>query len=241
MPGFDHSASTAPCGHVTSEAEAVEPPGEQSGTFPGVSGEQTLSARIWGFDLCRDLPRVLSSNGVAALRGDPLRVRAFLIREFPTLTEEALGGEPSETVQDAKRWYLRTACDLIELQHAGETVGVFIGAPEDWSSYYVRIFALLPRYQRPALIRRFARECMFEPLRAARIERVIADTSPANIAMARCFAEQNFYFSGHQLSERWGPLVRYTHFLDPACEAAFLKRFAGTAPPDTRTRKEDRP
>jgi hypothetical protein len=241
MPGFDHSASTAPCGHVTSDVASSESPGVQGNTVARPSVGQTLSAKIWGFDLCKDLPRVLSSNGVEALRGDPARARAFLIREFPTLTEEALGAEPSETVQDAKRWYLRTACDVIELQHAGETVGVFIGAPEDWSSYYVRIFALLPRYQRPALIRRFARECMFEPLRAARIERVIADTSPANIAMARCFSEQNFYFSGHQLSERWGPLVRYTHFLDPACEAAFLKRFAGTAPPGTRPRKEDTP
>jgi hypothetical protein len=241
MPGLDHSASTAPCGHVTSDAAAAELSAEQSGTFSRFTAEQTLSAKIWGFDLCKDLPRVLSSHGVQAQRGDSQRVRAFLLREFPTLTEEALGAEPSEAVQDAKRWYLRTACDLIELQHDGETVGAFIGAPEDWSSYYVRIFALLPRYQRPALIRRFIRECVFEPLRAARIERVIADTSPANIAMTRCFSEQSFYFSGHQLSERWGPLVRYTHFLDPAREAAFLKRFAGTAPPGRRTRKEDTP
>jgi hypothetical protein len=237
MPGFDHSVSTATGGHVTSEV-ITSNTGEQSGAFPRLATAQTLSAKIWGFDLCKDLPRTLASNGIEAARGDATRIRGFLERHFPSLTEESLGSQPSETVLDAKRWYLRTACDLIELQHAGETVGVFVGAPEDWSSYYVRIFALLPRFQRPGLVRRFTRDCVFEPLRAARIERVVADTSPANIAMTRSFCEQNFYVTGHQLSERWGPLVRYTHFLDPSCEKAFLRRFAGTAPPPTNTRSK---
>jgi hypothetical protein len=159
-------------------------------------------------------------------------VRAFLGSHFPSLTEEGLGSAPSASMLDAKRSYLRTACDVIELRQDGETVGVMVGAPEDWSSYYVRIFAVMREFQRPVLVRRFARDCVFEPLIAHEIERVIADTSPGNIAMSRLFTELNFHVTGHQLSERWGPLVRYTKFLDPACEAAFLKRFIGTVPPD---------
>jgi hypothetical protein len=119
---------------------------------------------------------------------------------------------------------------------------VIVGAPEDWSSYYIRIFAVLPAFQRPALTRRFVRECLFEPLTACGVQRLVADTSPANLAMARGFSEMHFHVTGHQLSDRWGPLVRYTKFLDPACESVFLERFGGTAcPASTGMREEETP
>jgi hypothetical protein len=187
----------------------------------------SLSSTLWGLDFSRDLPRVLSHDGIEVTPGDLTRVRTFLAEEFPSFAEESLGAAPCETIVDAKRWYLRSACDVIELRHEGNTIGVFVGAPEDWSSYYVRTFAVVQLYQRPALIRRFVRECVFEPLALHHVERLVADTSPANLAMSRCFTELHFHVTGHQLSDRWGPLVRYTRFLDPACEAAFLKRFAG--------------
>jgi hypothetical protein len=202
----------------------------------------TLSTKLWGLELCRDLPRVLSSDGIEATRGDLTRVRSFLAEEFPSFGEETLGAQPSAAILDAKRWYLHAACDAIELRHHGNTIGVFVGAPEDWSSYYIRIFAVVQAYQRPALIRRFGRECVFGPLAEHHVERVIADTSPANLAMSRCFTELHFHVTGHQLSDRWGPLVRYTRFLDPACEAAFMRRFAGIAAGGaTRNGKEEPP
>jgi hypothetical protein len=206
----------------------------------GVSG--TLSNRLWGLDLYERLPIVLTHDEVVAQRGELSRVRAFLNAEFPTLTEEALSAPSSELVARAKRTYLETDCDSIELRHRGRTVGVLLGAPEDWSSYYIRIFAVTQSYQRPALIRRFGRECLFERLAAHEVQRVLADTSPVNIAMSRTLSELHFHVTGHQLSDRWGPLVRYTKFLDRACEDAFLKRFAGTAPPGSAgSRKEIEP
>jgi hypothetical protein len=226
MPGFKSISPIAP-----RKIGPLEEQTGQSGTFSSANPAQSLSARFWGFDLCKHLPLVLSSDGVEATRGEPGRVKTFLAQEFPSLTEEALGATPNATTVDAKRWYLRTACDLVEMRHRGRTVGVIVGAPEDWSSYYVRILAFLPGYQRPALTRRFARECLLDPLTVHHVERVVAETSPANIAMSRSLSELHFYVTGHQLSDRWGPLVRYTKFLDPACEAAFHRRFAGTAPP----------
>jgi hypothetical protein len=204
----------------------------------------TMSARLWGLDLNKGLPRLLSHDGVEATPGDVSRVRAFLAHEFPHFGEESLGATPSESILDAKRWYLSTACDVIELRHGTQTVGAIVGAPEDWSSYYIRIFAVIQAYQRPALTRRFVRECLFEPLANHHVERVVADTSPLNLAMARGFSELHFHVTGHQLSDRWGPMVRYTKFLDPACEAAFQRRFAGIAAggsANTRTRKEEPP
>jgi hypothetical protein len=236
MPGFNRAPLSA-----TAQASATAPTnGDVVATTP--SPITSLSEKLWGLELSRGLPHVLSHDGITAMPGDLSRVRSFLAEEFPWFGEESFGAPPNETIVDAKRWYLRSACDAIELRLEDRTIGVFVGAPEDWSSYYIRIFAVLQTYQRPALIRRFGRECVFEPLARHHVERVVADTSPANLAMSRCFTELHFHVTGHQLSDRWGPLVRYTKFLEPACEAAFLKRFAGIAAGGpTRTGKEEPP
>jgi RimJ/RimL family protein N-acetyltransferase len=212
---------------------------ELSGTFASPPPRSSLSAQFWGVDLLRALPRTMTSDGVQAVPGDIVRIREFLAQSFPRLTEEAHKGAANAVSMDAKRRYLQLGCDLIELIFEGRTVGVLVGAPEDWGSYYVRIFAMLPSFQRPALIRRFGRECLFAPLAECGVQRVVADTSPANLAMARCFSELHFHVTGHQLSDRWGPLVRYTKFLDPACERVFLDRFGGTASPASAGIREE--
>ena len=242
MPGFEGKVASITPRRISAAPDGTERGGtERSGTYRSLAPQrvssqppQTLSARFWGADLSRDLPRVLSRDGVQAVRGDLARVGEFLKQTFPTFTEEELGADLSPRMVEAKGHYLGTASDLIELQHEGRTVGVLVGAPEDWSSFYVRILAFLPEYQRPGLTRRFVRECLFEPLAARGVERIVADTWPTNIAMTRGFTEMHFHVTGHQLSERWGALVRYTKFLDPAREAAFERRFAGTV-----TRRKD--
>lgn len=214
----------------------VRDPRSASGIF---ERHGSLTRRFWKFDLCDHMPRKLTSDGVCAERGEPQRVRAFLKDEFPVLTEEAVAPIANADAALAKREYIETACDLVELRHEEKTVGVLVGAPEDWSSYYIRIFAVAQRYQRPTLIRRFGAECIFEPLRAHHVQRVVADTSPCNLAMSRTLSELRFYATGHQLTDRWGPLVRYTKFLDPACEDAFLRRFNGIAPPGSQGRRKE--
>ena len=225
MPGFDRKGASLAPGVSSVPSEPIE----QSGLFSTLP-PQTLSQRFWGLDLAERLPRVLSRDGVEAVRGELGRVRDFLVQAFPTFTEEDAGAQPDPRMAEAKRQYLLTASDLIELQHEGRTVGLIVGAPEDWSSYYVRIFAVLPEYQRRTLTRRFARECLFEPLAEYGVERVVAETWPTNIAMSHAFTELQFHVTGHQLSERWGALVRYTKFLDPARGEAFARRFAAMLP-----------
>jgi hypothetical protein len=205
---------------------------------PERSAPRSLTYRLWSFDLCEGLPYEVG-QGVVAQRADLNSVREFLSAEYPSLTEEALASAVQVGINSAKRRYLETACDLIELRHAGQTVGVMVGAPEDWGSYYIRIFAVKRSYQRPRLIRRFCRDYLFARLRAHDVQRVVADTSPANVATSRMLSELQFYVTGQQLSDRWGPLVRYTKFLDSACEEAFIKRFAGTAPPGSKGRRKE--
>jgi RimJ/RimL family protein N-acetyltransferase len=235
MPAFDH----APLRVIPSLGVGSDDAFDLRNAISSPVGT-TLSRKVWGLDFTHGLPCVLSSDGIEATPGELDRVLAFIAEQFPSLTEEvgAKRASPHESTAAAKQWYLSSASDLIELRHEGRTVGVLVGAPEDWGSYYVRVFAMSPAYQRPGLIRRFARQCLFGPLRAHHVERVVADTSPANLAMTRLFSELRFHVTGHQLSDRWGPLVRYTKFLDPACESAFCERFAGSMQRSPSERRE---
>lgn len=217
---FDHSFAVT---HATrGESTCRE-------TFQRPQLGETLSRQFWNADLSDRLPRPLASADMHATHGELPRIRSFLSEHFPRFTEEAQGSSPDAWIATVKSSYLRR-CDLIELRSGARTVGVFVGAPEDWSTYYVRIFAVVPDFQKRAAVRRFGRECVFEPLAACGVQRVTADTSPSNRAMARLFTELQFHVTGQQLCDRWGPLVRYTKFLDPKCEAAFLQRFGAAAP-----------
>jgi len=226
MSRFAKGPSVPPC---PAELELVE---ETTGVVSfSLPPRATLSQQLWGLDMCAELPRRLSSDGVLVVPGELARIGSFLRTHYGLFAEEAQGCAPTPFIQRSKRAYLGASSDLIELRHAGETVGVLIGAPEDWSSYYVRMFAMRAEYQRPGLVRRFVRECLFAPLARCGVERVVAETSPANIAMSHLFTELRFRVTGNLLSDRWGPLVRYTKFLAPACEAEFLRKFGGGAPP----------
>ena len=174
-----------------------------------------------------------------AVAGDFARIGRFLTEQFTVFSEEAHGTAPDYIVRNRKHQYLRDACDLIELRIGDQTIGSLIGAPEDWSSYYVRVFAMRRDFQRPGMIRRFVRDCLLAPLADHGVERICADTSPANVAMSRLFTELHFHVTGSQLSERWGPLIRYTRFLSPACEAAFRRKFGAGAPADGPRKSAD--
>jgi hypothetical protein len=238
-----HECNGASAATSADADDAFDSPAEQSGTFRAPV-TRTLSDEFWSLDLTRGLPRVITRDGIELAAGDLDRIRHFLKTVFPTLTEEGLGAAPLEpSVAQTKRWYLGAASDLLELRKRGETIGVMIGAPEDWSTYYLRIYAVSPEHQRPVVTRRFA-QSVIERLAACGVQRVVTDTSPANTSAALRLSELQFHVTGQQLSERYGPLIRYTKFLDPAAESAFLSRFAGSAPPRAarpRTRKGGTP
>lgn len=197
---------------------------------------------MWGFSLGDWLPYEVGTDGITAVAGELDRIGRFLSDQFSSFAEEAHGSSPTALVTERKRRYLCDDCDLVELRYRGDTVGVLIGAPEDWSTYYVRVFALRRDFQRFAVVRRFVRECLFQPLSERGVERICADTSPANLAMSRLFGELNFFATGSLLSDRWGPLNRYTLFLSTDCDAEFRRKFGVGAPAaGPRKSKENEP
>src|ERR1700755_1240547 len=51
----------------------------------------THSAQLWGFSLCDDLPRQLTSDGIRAVAGSYERIRCFVSEQYAMFTEEGHG------------------------------------------------------------------------------------------------------------------------------------------------------
>jgi N-acetylglutamate synthase-like GNAT family acetyltransferase len=201
---------------------------------------QTLSKQLWDLDLCAGCPYDLG-HGIAVVPGDFERIATFLRTEFRWMSETR-SAPPPANILEAKRMYLAELSDALELQRDGQCVGVFLGSPEDWSTYYIRTFAVLPNAQHRSTVRRFFRDCLYEPLRSCGVERVFAYTSPKNVAMSRVFSELDFAVTGNNLSEGWGPMIRYTYFIDPHAEQDFTQRYGGAVAPRPQVvRPEARP
>ena len=204
-------------------------PQEHSGVHRvAVTGQaQPLSEFLWGVDWLAALPVQVGSDFVA-VKGSADEVGELLHNHFPQLVEHVPGAEaPSPAIARGKAQFF-SLCDLIELRHEGQIVGFFVGAPEDWSTYYCRLLACLPNYQHKSKLRRFAREVLFERLRRVGVERVTADTLPTNFVMTRWLIDTGFCPTGHLLTERWGALNRYTKFLQPSRLDRFADRFGGS-------------
>lgn len=197
--------------------------------------EPTLSQTLWGRDFLEHLPLTLSEQkGLVVERGDWQRVGDFL-SWFPEVQEEQQRASMRPEVIAAKRRYMQTFSDLIECRKDGQTVGIFVGNPEDWSTYYCRVLAFHPGYALRPLLRRFARECLERPLAELGVERLVGETGPTHTAMSRWFLDLGFHVTGQRLTDRWGPLTRFTKFLDTSCSKRFAHRY-GTGRGDRRHR-----
>lgn len=200
--------------------------GEESGLFrrQGGSGPATpLSQQLWGADWRAPMPWTLTSSGVVAVESVAGRCHDFVCTQFPGLHEAPAGAAAQRPPSVAKARYV-SLNDNIELRHGEQTIGVFIGAPEDWATYYCRILCIDRAHRSPMMIRRFCNR-LFEQLTAVGVERFVAETGPTNTAMNGLFNKLGFVVSGQRLTERWGPLVRYTKYLDADYGDRFVSRF----------------
>jgi Acetyltransferase (GNAT) family len=114
--------------------------------------------------------------------------------------------------------------DFFMIRIDGQDAGVVMGHPTDWTSYYVRSAAVLPAFRDRRVLTQFG-ERLFDPLRAAGVERIEAETSPANVPMGRLLTGQGYMVTGSVTSERWGVVLRYTKFLAPEAQAAFMRQY----------------
>ena len=185
---------------------------------------ETMSKKLWGVDWTTHLP--FENGGFQVKASSYERAAAFIGQHYAAVFEEEAGASPFATdLSAAKTQYYRIFGDFFDFYHGDELAGLLVCTPTDWSSYYIRSAALIPKYQGRRIVQQFYQDVMFPVLQGAGVERVEFDTSPANLAMMHIAARLRFNNTGTILSERFGAMVHFTKFLNGEKEDVFLQQF----------------
>jgi hypothetical protein len=192
-----------------------------------VASSKRLSESLWGIDYAQHFPLALGeelSVGVADVSEALQFAGEHFAGVFGTAAEATFwtGGSAEARVR-----YLERVCDLFIFRDRGEAVGLFVGNPVDWSTYYIRSTVFLRAYQGRALYQRFL-STLFQLLGDAGVERVEAETAPSNLQCVIALTRQRFFASGSALTDRWGALTKFTCHLHAAPKAVFLRQYCSS-------------
>ncbi len=180
---------------------------------------------MWDLDFSQHFPLEVSSDGVTVNLATAREVFEFFGEHrsglFGANDESHFWAGDSD---EARERYLDRACDVFTFEHGDRVVGIFIGNPIDWSTYYIRMTAFVRDYQGKALYARFL-STLFELLASCGVSRVEAETAPSNLSCVSALVRQRFMASGTVLTERWGALTRFTKYLDERAEGVYLQQF----------------
>jgi hypothetical protein len=181
----------------------------------------SLSQRLWGLEWSKELPWQL--DGCTVEHGTFADALPFMGEHYGRI----FGWEPDrfhvEQMSEAKRRF-GDEMDVFVFRADGKTVGVAAGHPTDWSTYYVRTFALLKEYRDRGWCLEWT-ERIGEPLRRVGCERWEGECSPANVAMIRMLTSRGCLITGTVNSERWGAMLRFGRLLNDDARAAFTRQF----------------
>jgi len=180
-----------------------------------------LSERLWGLDWSRHLPWTFA--GVAVEEGRSADALRFVAEHYRNIFGDGGDRFLCEEMTVAKRRFWEEM-DIFLFAFEGRTVGICAGHPSDWSTYYIRTFAILPEFRERGFAASFARaSCL--ALADAGVSRYEADCSPANTAMMRLFSSDGFLVTATMNSERWGTMLRFTKFLREDAATAYRQQF----------------
>ncbi len=184
----------------------------------------TLSFRLWALDWGRHLPE--SVDGIVVDVGSYSRdVEPFIAEHYPSIFEDPFVEQRflAEKMTDAKRRFLREM-DPFVFRDCGRVVGVVLGHPLDWSTYYWRSIAILNEYRGRGLLTSFMGQCN-SVLRGESVGRLEIECSPANIPMMNVLLKLGYVVTSTSPSDRWGVLVRWTKFLNAEANGVFLRQY----------------
>lgn len=114
--------------------------------------------------------------------------------------------------------------DVFLHRHEGRVVGLHLCHPSDWCSYYMRTTLILPEYRNRRLWWLLT-DWLETPLSRAGVERIEGDVCPTNVPMMSLALRKRWTITSTMSSERWGNLVRLTHFFDPNARRIFERQF----------------
>jgi hypothetical protein len=181
------------------------------------------SSRLWDLDWAQVLPWRFEDVAVESTSFDA--ALPFVQQHYGRIFGS--GGSEARFLKDplteTKRRF-GSEMDVIQFRAPEGVVGILMGHPTDWTTYYMRTVAILPEYRERRLLTRFM-ERSYAPLRAVGVERIEGECSPANLPMMRMLIGQGFMMTSTANSERWGYIARFTKFLREEAEVAFNRQF----------------
>jgi hypothetical protein len=207
---------------VTVARSSVRPP------HPEVQPSVGMSKRLWGITWPE-----WKLGGIDCVPSTFAEVEPFITEHYPSIFANEPDRFLREEMTPAKRRFVEVCCDTYIFRDQHRTVGVWIGNPVDWSSYYCRTIALLPQYRDRGLFNEFVVR-LTEALRDVGVERLEGETAPTNLPMNRGLLALGWIVTASVNSERWGTMLRYTKFLTESSERCFRRQFIHTAHTESR-------
>lgn len=192
----------------------------------------TLTRRVWDIDWEACLPWRLGDITVNAGTFDHALpfMRAHYEDLFGTMDRETRF-TPDPLTGSKKRF--GDEMDVFVFRSGVRDVGLLIGHPLDWSTYYLRSMALLPQVRDQGVVFDVF-EHMYAVLRTAGVERMDTEVSPCNVRPMRALTRLGWIVTGTVNSDRWGTMLRLTKFLCEATEGTFARQFCGMRVENTR-------
>ena len=184
----------------------------------------TFSERLWALDWSDRLPWQLD---------DEIRLEVASMDTLVAFVRESyrdiFASDPKDDrflpdPMTAAKWRFLEASDRFVFLEGRRAVGVLLGQPVDWSTYYWRSAAFLPEFQGRGLLAA-ALERTDAVMREIGIERVEGETAPINYRQVRLLHRLGYCVTGSTNSERWGTMLRLTKFLAPQGRDKFTSRF----------------
>ncbi len=220
----------------TAGADAVRgvrsaPPGFPTSVATSGAQAVNLTALLWGINWRDHMPLAASDDGIMVELADVDAAERFARENFGEIFGESLArrrGEDQETVVRARSAFVGHVCDVFAFRNGDVTVGMFVGNPVDWSTYYIRSLTFLESYQGRTLHHRLLK-LLFRTLAERGVERVEAETAPTNAPCISALLKHRFVASGTSLSDRWGALCKFTCYLGEVQRCEFFDRFSHSA------------
>jgi hypothetical protein len=186
-----------------------------------------LSKLLWGLDWDEHLPWELS-GGITVTTATLEETLAFAGDHYAQIFGTATDGRfLPDPMTPAKRRFLALS-DRFMFRDDGNPIGLMMGQPADWSTYYWRTIAFLPAYQGRGLFNE-ALPRAHAVMRDVGIERAEGDVAPINQRQVRALTRLGLCVTGSLQSERWGTMLRMTKHLSQRGEEVFATRFCRDA------------
>jgi hypothetical protein len=202
---------------------------------------------IWGLDFSEYFPAQITgtiyAEKVSYEVGSELIAKYFpeiyhldQKSNFSIDSSQTEGGGASLKLSKQK-YYEMFADYFVFRDKKGVFAGLGVGTLLDWSSYYFRNMVVVPSFRGKGLYENFF-ELLCSILKKHHVKRIEGDISPTNRHHLHILNKMGYLVSGMNLTDRWGPLVHVTKFLDAKDEENFGKNFSGTYSSDTVQNKK---